>query len=302
MKKILLISSIVVLAWASFSSCTDEESPKGSVKLYLTDAPVDGTNVDAVFLSVTKIELKGSNGAWTTVREFETPLSLDILDYHDGNSFFVTEEKLQAGTYEEARLVLKASESGSAPKTNPDCYIRFKDGTRQELFVPSGGQSGYKVKGSFTLPANGTVAVTLDFDTRKSIVSAGSSGMFLLKPTVRLVANQEAALLNGTFADYGAYSKVVVYAYEKGTYAPTESATPASGEARFQNAISSSVVSSVDGKYTLAFMNAGNYDLIVAAHNTSGEFVDVIGKYENVNLTAGAQLKLDLSVALLVQL
>jgi len=292
-----LMSGLVGLAL--LSSCSDEEA-NGRVKVYLTDAPIDGTNVEALFLSVTRIEMKGEGG-WKTVKEFSTPLSLDILDYHNGNSYFVTEETIEAGTYSEARLILNAAENGSSPKANPDCYVLYTDGTRKELFVPSGSQSGYKVKGSFTLPPNGTVAVTLDFDARKSIISAGSSGKLLLKPTVRLVANPEAALLVGNFSDYGAYSKVIVYAYEKDTYSSGEAATPADGEARFPNAISSAVVDA-NGKFTLAFMSAGEYDLILAAHNTQGEFVDEIGKYEDVTLSSGAKLTLNLSLSVLTDM
>lgn len=298
-KQFLLMAGSALIILFMLNACSDEEA-RGRVKIYLTDAPVDGANVESLFLSVTRIELKSESG-WKTVKEFSTPLSIDILDYQNGDSFFVTEETLEAGTYTEARLILNATQAGSSPKANPDCFLRFTDGTEQELFIPSGEQTGYKVKGTFTLPPDGTVAVTLDFDARKSIVSAGSSGKLLLKPTVRLVANQEAALLEGNFAEHNAYSKILVYAYEKGTFETSEAATPAEGEARFKNAISSTVVSD-NGDFTLAFMSAGEYDLILAAHNTNGEFVDVIGKYENVTLSTGARLNLDISLSLLIEL
>lgn len=290
----LLLASVLITA------CSDDDAARGRVKLYLTDAPVDGANVDALFLAVTRIEMKGS-GNWVTVKEFETPLSIDILDYQNGNSFFVTEEWLNADTYTEARLILSATEEGGAPKSNPGCYLLMKDGTKKELFVPSGAQSGYKLKGSFTVPPDGTVAVTLDFDARKSVVSAGNSGKMLLKPTVRLVANQEAALLEGNFAEHSAYSKVVVYAYEKGTFSTSEAAEPASGETRFKNAISSALVNN-EGEFTLAFMTAGEYDLVFAAHNAEGEFVDLLGKYEDVTLAAGARLDVYVSLSLLIEL
>ncbi len=300
MKTNMWMIGAMLLASVLMTACSDDDAAKGRVKLYLTDAPIDGANVGALFLSVTRIEMKGS-GDWITVKEFDTPLSIDILDYQNGNSFFVTEELLTADTYTEVRLILNATEDGGAPKSNPDCYLLLKDGTKKELFVPSGAQSGYKVKGAFTLPPDGTVAVTLDFDARKSIISAGNSGRMLLKPTVRLVANQEAALLEGNFAEHSAYSKVVVYAYEKGTFSNSEAAEPASGETRFKNAISSALVNN-EGEFTLAFMTAGEYDLVFAAHNTDGEFVDLLGKYEDVNLSAGARLDVNVSLALLIEL
>ena len=281
-----------------FAACSDEQS-NGRVKIYLTDAPVDGSQVDALFLSITKIELKGSSG-WTTLKEFSTPLSIDILDYQNGNSFFVTEETLKADTYTEVRLIVQAAEAGSSPQTNPGCFLQMKDGTRKELFVPSGGQSGYKVKGAFTLPPDGTVAVTLDFDARKSVVATGN-GRYLLKPTVRLIANQDAALIEGKFAEHSAYAKTVVYAYAKGTFDINEAETPASGETRFSNAITSTALDA-SGNFKLAFLEPGDYELVFAAHAADGEFVDVIGKYENATVTSGARLQLALSLSLLIRL
>lgn len=295
----VMLALVIVLA-----ACSDDDSTadNGRVKIYLTDAPVDGANVDAVVLSVSRIEMKGS-GYWKTVKQFDTPLSIDILDYQNGNAFLVSEETLKADTYTEARLVLNATEENGAPKANPDTYIRYADGTKKELFVPSGGQSGYKVKGTFTVAPNAVKSVILDFDARKSLVTTGSGAneKVLLKPTVRLIAQDDAALFEGKFDDFSAYSKVVIYAYEKGTFRASEASTPATGEARFKNALTSTKVSNT-GAFTFAFMPSGEYDLVFAAHNTEGEFVDVIGKYENVKLSAGVRLELTISLSTLIQL
>jgi hypothetical protein len=280
-----------------FTRCSDD-GKYGRVQLYLTDSPIDAANVKAVVLTVNRVDLKGSGG-WQRM-ELDTPVILNILDYQNGNAYFVTEETISAGTYNEVRLILDAPTEGQ-PVNNPGCYIEYLDDTKQALFIPSGASSGYKVKGSFTLPADGTVAVTLDFDVRQSIVEAGASEIFLLKPTVRMVANEDAALIEGNFAEHAAYNKVVVYAYEKGTFNVSEADEPAEGEVRFSNAVTSSAVMET-GDYTLAFLQSGEYDLVLVAYNEEGEFVELIGKYENVSLAAGAHMELDLMISLLVDL
>ena len=73
------------------------------------------------------------------------------------------------------------------PPTSPGCYIEFAGNTTEPLFVPSGGQTGYKAIGHFEVSVNGTVEVTADFDVRKAVVVAGSS--YILKPTIKLIVN-----------------------------------------------------------------------------------------------------------------
>lgn len=296
-KTIHLTTLFFALLAVSLMSCT-EESAKGKVQLYITDAPVDDANVDAVFLSITGVELKNNDG-WQTVASYDEPVTVNILDYQQGNALFLTEEELSAGTYTEARLLLDAPAENVAAASNPGCYLRYKDGSTQALFIPSGAQSGYKVKGSFTLAAGGTVAVTLDFDVRKSIVVAGASERYLLKPVVRLVANQEAALLEGDYLDLAEGTRVVVYAYEAGAFSVSESEPNTEG-IRFPNAITSTQLNA-EGEFTLAFMNAGDYELVFVTVDEEGELVDLIGTTE-ATLSAGARLNLDIDLAALALL
>ncbi|WP_160118647.1 DUF4382 domain-containing protein [Chryseotalea sanaruensis] len=298
MKKIIRLTTLFfALLAVSLMSCT-EESAKGKVQLYITDAPVDDANVDAVFLSIIGVELKNNDG-WQTIAAYDEPVTVNILDYQEGNALFLTEEEISAGTYTEARLILDAPAENVPAANNPGCYLRYKDGSTQALFIPSGAQSGYKVKGSFTLAAGGTVAVTLDFDVRKSIVVAGASERFVLKPVVRLVANQDAALIEGDYLDFTEGTRVVVYAYEAGGFTTGESEADADG-IRFPNAITSTQLNA-EGEFTLAFMNAGDYELVFVTVDGEGELVDLIGTID-ATLTAGVRLDLDIDLAALALL
>ena len=70
-----------------------------------------------------------------------------------------------------------------------------------ELKVPSGSQSGYKIVGGFDINANSTTELILDFDANRSVVVAGNSGQWLLKPTVKVKYPDEDALIEGRVTD-----------------------------------------------------------------------------------------------------
>ena len=93
---------------------------------------------------------------------------------------------LQAGNYTQIRFMLDIPELGSHP-SNPECYIQFADNSTQPLFVPSGNETGYKAIGQFTVPVDGTVVVTADFNVEEAVVVTDHS--YILKPTLTLIVN-----------------------------------------------------------------------------------------------------------------
>lgn len=72
---------------------------------------------------------------------------------------------------------------GSNP-SNPGCYIQFTGGSTEPLFVPSGNETGYKAIGQFTVPSNGTVVVTADFNVGQAVVVTNS--FYILQPTITM--------------------------------------------------------------------------------------------------------------------
>jgi len=155
----------------------------GTLKLYLSDAPLDAENVTGVYISINEIQYH-LDGQWVTCEEFEGPQTYNLLELTGGNSALLGNFTLPAGNYTQIRFMLDIPEKGSH-KTNPGCYIKFADNSTNPLFAPSGGGTGYKAIGRFEVTANGTVEVIADFDVRKAVVVAGSS--YILKPTIKLM-------------------------------------------------------------------------------------------------------------------
>jgi len=187
---VLIILAVLAVAVLGVIYWIPTEQPQqplgtGTLELYLCDAPLDVENVTAVYITINEIQYH-RDGQWVACEEFEGPQTYNLLELTEGNSALLGEFTLPAGNYTQIRFMLDIPERGSH-KANPGCYIKFADNSTEPLFVPSGGETGYKAIGYFEVPVNGTVEVTADFDVRKAVVVAGSS--YILKPTIRLMVN-----------------------------------------------------------------------------------------------------------------
>jgi len=282
------LNILVVLAFLGFYSCTSDESGKGSASFYLTDAPIDAENITAVTITFSNVEVSGPEG-WVTIKEYEESQSINLLELQGGETFFIDEAELTSGSYGQVRLGLLPNTTEENPDAN---FITFDDGSREALMTPSGNQSGYKVTGGFTIPSGGVTAVTIDFDVRKSVVSTGS-GKYILKPTLRLVENNEVAKIEGNIVG-GSDSNLAVFVYENGVYNENE-LIPDEDGLLFRNAITSAKVDDTNS-FTLTFLNAGSYELYLAAYDENGSFIEILKSQLDVELQAGNNLELLLTI------
>jgi predicted small secreted protein len=285
MKKLIFLTIAIALSFL-LASCNDDNAndiQKGTLKLSITDAPLDTDGITGVHITVSEVQYHIKDNEWKTFEDFEGPKSYNLLDLMRGESDMLGQFDLAPGTYTQLRFMLNAPEKGQGPPTSPGCYLEFEDGEDQPLFVPSASKSGYKATGQFTVPANGTVSVTADFDARKSVVHAGASGMYILKPTIRLIVDNQAGSINGEVSNASADTTVMVYAYENDAYAEAEANDPIEEEAiRFPNAISSDMVDE-NGYYKVAYLAPGVYDLIVV-ENVNNTFFEVAGIVEDIEV------------------
>jgi hypothetical protein len=296
MKYLFSIALLLLL----FGACNKKDSgtETGSVRLYMTDGPLEDTNVKAVYITVQSISINVNNN-WQDLTGFAGPKKFNLMDLRDSNNVFLGSAVLPAGSYSEIRFILDAPDEHGSNQSNPGCYIEYNDGTQQPLFVPSGSSSGFKAKGNFDVPVNGQVTLMCDFDLHKSIVVAGNSGKYILKPVIRLEAMNQAGFIKGKVTDTAAHEQVMIYAYPTGAYTDLEAATPATGAVRFPNATTSCVVKA-DGSYIISFLAPGTYTLVVVS-NKSGDFEKVLGYVNNVTVTAGSTYSQDINTSTLSQ-
>ncbi len=282
MKNIVLGVVIVAVLVALGVGCgtTGQTSGTGTLELYLSDSPTDAENVTGVYITINEIQYH-MNDQWITCEEFEGPKTYDLLELTNGNSALLGELVLPGGHYNQIRFMLDIPQMGQNP-ANPGCYITFADNSTRPLFVPSGNTTGYKAVGAFVVPVNGTVEITADFDVRKAVQLAASH--YILRPTIRLVVNNEAGRISGLITNESGYTDIIVFAYADGTWTDTEDDEPVAPDPRFPNAIHSGKMCD-DGHYTIPYLVAGTYDLVVAGYN-GASFEKVLGFVSNVEVVS----------------
>lgn len=159
----------------------------GTFRLALTDAPACG--YDAINLTIQKVRVNQSSSASDTDSGWsEIVLSparrVNLLNLTNGVLDELGQTPLPTGKYTQLRMIL-ADNSGATPLANS--VVLTSDKTEVALKTPSGQQSGVKANINIDIAANKMADFVLDFDACKSVVVAGNSGQYLLKPVVSVI-------------------------------------------------------------------------------------------------------------------
>ncbi len=143
-----------------------------------------------VYVTIDKIRVHQSATADGTEptgwRELSIPAQrIDLLALNNGVLQELGTLPLPAGTYQQVRLVL-ADNPANPSIGNPLANALVLSGTTNEmaLTTPSGQQSGYKLPARFDVLDGQVADMVLDFNACRSIVRAGASGHYNLKPVV----------------------------------------------------------------------------------------------------------------------
>ena len=239
---------------------------KGSVEIGITDAPVD--SAEAVVIHFTEAALRGPDGI--TPVEVIDPVtkqpgrSIDLLQLQGGKWTGLFTNEVTAGDYSWIRLTLDMSQS----------YIQI-NGQQFALRCTSCEKSGYLLNRSFNVVADGTMALMLDFDLRKSITNPSSGLDYILRPTVRVVETAASGSVTGEIdpnliADLGGFTGCSVYAFA-GTdavlddvYIPVDISIPSEQN----NPISTANVVYENNiyQYTLSFLPEGDYSVALTCN------------------------------------
>ncbi|MDO9551677.1 DUF4382 domain-containing protein [Rhodonellum sp.] len=189
MKNLLKNATLGIMLLVLAASCDSENSntPQGKtqVNIYMVDAPADYDEVWVEVLAV-KLLLKGekeeNDAAWININQQSENQKINLLSLVGNNDVFLGGVEVPSGEISQIRLVL-----GS------DNYI-IQNGKKIELKTPSAQQSGLKLKISQKLQPGVDHDLVLDFDAGKSIVKAGNSGQYILKPVIRVIAEGSAGI------------------------------------------------------------------------------------------------------------
>ncbi len=261
-------SGLAVIAAAVLGACGGGENSdaSGTLTLHITDAPVDSSTVEHVYVQFSAIELQGEGGrvnffycqdpADTTKTIVSAspcatpkPRQIDLLALTGGLSAALLEgQSLPAGHYNWIRLAVDTDGA-------MDSYI-VVSASPHELTIPSGGETGLKLNRGFLVPAGGHADFTADFDLRKSVHVTGT-GEYWLRPTLRIVDNTQVGRIAGTVAaslvTAGCSPAVYVFA--------GAGVTPDDIDGNAAEPVTTATVKFDGGayRYTAAFLEAGSY-------------------------------------------
>lgn len=158
----------------------------GTLRLALTDAPACG--YDAVNVTIQKVRVHqnssaGDNeGGWSEI-VLNPARRVDLLKLTNGILDELGQTPLPTGKYTQLRLVL-ADNDNAHPLANS---VWPTGANEVPLKTPSGQQSGVKTNINIDIAANRLADFVIDFDACKSVVVAGGSGQYLLKPVVSVI-------------------------------------------------------------------------------------------------------------------
>jgi len=275
----VLAASAVVFAGCGGSV---ETAATGFLSLGISDGPVhDATKVCITF---NEIELKSASE--TTIITLDPARKVNLLDYQGANAApLLIDEEVTAGSYEWMRLgidAVRGSNGGAGETGGVECdggasYIVMEDGTVNNLYVPSGANTGLKLVGGFTVPANGSPNFTAEFDLARSITAPpGLDPDVVMRPVIRLVNNTDVGTLTGVVdtdlatAD-GCEPSVNVFA-DGVTLNPIGTDDDPVATAMVYEQTNND--GSVSWNYTIGFMLAGDYEAAFTCNGTDFEPVD----------------------------
>jgi len=135
------------------------------------------------------------------------PKTYNLLKLVNGVTEAIGSGEFSSGEYNQIRLIIGNSpelENNLLGDPHPEAnYVILDDGldTIQPLKIPSGFQTGIKLVRPFTVGDGEIKELVLDFDAARSVVKAGNSGKYILKPTIKVIETENKVDIDGKVTD-----------------------------------------------------------------------------------------------------
>jgi hypothetical protein len=250
----VIITVFLFLFLATACSNSSSSSATGSLSIGITDAASDDYN--AIYVTIDEVQVHTGDdeaGDWRVVAA--PGRTFNLLELVNGVIEQLGTATFETGQYTQVRLIVgkKAdAELNILSENHPFAnYIVDNTNTYHELKMPSGYQTGIKLVHAFEITEGLTTELVLDFDADQSVVIAGSSGNWLLKPTIKVIDTIENAIVEGVITDAGESPL-------SGVLVSAQVYDPDTGRA----SIHTSTLTDEYGEY-LMYLEAGTYSIVV---------------------------------------
>jgi len=194
MKKNVLMMVMAAIISLGLQSCTENKELEGNtarVQLKLIDFPGEYMEVN---IEIIDIQYNVSDEGWTSFAPMDGgyPINVDLTELIAGNSLLLADEIVPSGLLKQIRLVLSDNNSLLIEGENEGESIST------HLDTPSAQQSGLKLNLDTELEPGFSYSFILDWDVQKSVLKAGNSGKYNLKPVIRVNAEVNSGSVSGT--------------------------------------------------------------------------------------------------------
>lgn len=186
LKALFAIAVIFLLSVISLS-CNDDNQNTARVQLILVDDPGDYLEVNVEIIDI-QYNTTDSEEGWNSFTPSSGyPINVDLTELVAGNSLLLTDQIIPAGMLKQIRLVLSENNT----------LVIDGEAEPIPLDTPSALQSGLKLNLNTELEAGFSYTFILDWVVQESVVEGGASGMYNLKPVIRVNAEVNSGSISG---------------------------------------------------------------------------------------------------------
>jgi len=198
----LAIAFIGLLVGCGGGSGSRSDTQTGTLSLGLTDAPVD--DVIGLHLYITGATAKRQGASPESLPidltdcmaiPGETPdcNPVDLLTLQDGLILSVlANHEMLAGEYQWLRLEIDSSRS---------YVVEGTGGVNEDIDVRVPSERGLQLSGGFTILANQTTHLVMDWDARQGLAHSIGTDSYIVKPSIRLIDLAQFGSIEGTVSD-----------------------------------------------------------------------------------------------------
>ena len=293
------ILSLALAACGGSGSGADDQSTAGGtgyLNLSVSDAPIK--DAAKVCIRFDGVELKHADSDDRETIDFEPEVVNLIVNQGANSQPIVMGAEVPAGEYEWIRLKVQAERGlgGSANDGGPtselcddeteNSYLVRDSGEVHNLFIPSGSQRGLQLIKDIIIPVNRSGDYTAEWDLGKSF--NGPPGLqpdVMMKPVVKLVANNEVGTLVGQVADELITLESCDAEFAPSVYVFDDGVEPNALDDPFaeDDAVATGLVErqmqddgSMPRRYSIGFLLAGNYEVAYTCNGS--DFIPLAGK------------------------
>jgi hypothetical protein len=185
-----MVAAVSFLFLVGLAACTGSDmtgTRSGHLSVYLTDAPIDLSDVIAVNVAVTAMSvfpacIDQNEDCQGRLLDLVPPegsdgVNINLLDYREGAVILMVSEEVPEGPYDKIRMRIAAASLVRDDDQNPNTPDIVED-----IFLPSGKVD---VVVPFAVSAGEEAEIILDFDAALSVqVNETGTPKYILRPVI----------------------------------------------------------------------------------------------------------------------